>query len=118
VLLTASLSCDWNAALLKLGIFRIFVILRNGLLCTTGRRRKSVSICLIWHRSTLPACSGIYYYRLKTNNIQYQQLDKTLWLASRQRVSAVTRPLLDQSGTQSRYIESVHSIGSHMVYNN
>jgi len=43
-------------------------------------------------------CSGIYYYRLKTQH-KYQQLDKTLWLTFRQHISAVTQPTSGQSGT-------------------
>jgi hypothetical protein len=42
--------------------------------------------------------SGIYYYRLKTQ-YKYQQLDKTLWLTSKQHVSAVTQPSSGQSRT-------------------
>jgi hypothetical protein len=65
---------------------------------------------------TLLACSAIYY-RLKTQHIIINKSDNTLQLTSRQHVSAVQQSSSGQSRTQSRYIESVHFMGSRIVYN-
>jgi len=46
-----------------------------------------------------------------------KKLDNILSLTIRQHVSAVEQPSSGQSRTQSRYIESVHCMGSHIVYN-
>jgi hypothetical protein len=58
-----------------------------------------------------------YLLQSKNATRNNQQFDNTLPLTSRQHVSAVKQSSSGQSRTQSRNMESVHCMGSHIIYN-